>query len=59
MRNIYAQAGGAPGAVVKAACLESHGFEPHSGLQVSKKQKCFSPLIRKDSILWAASMTER
>ena len=30
------------------------GFEPHSGLQVSKKQNVSSPLTRKDSILWGA-----
>ena len=28
------------------------GFEPHSGLQVSKKQNVSSLLTRKDSILW-------
>ena len=29
------------------------GFEPHSGLQVSKKkQNVSSPLTRNDSILW-------
>ena len=27
------------------------GFEPHSGLQVAKKQNVSSPLTRKDSIL--------
>ena len=45
-----------------AYCLESRGdrgFEPHSGLQVSKKQYISSPLTRKDSILWGASVTER
>ena len=31
----------------------NRGFEPHSGLQVSKKQN------RKDSLLWGASVTER
>ena len=35
------------------------GFEPHSGLQVSKKQNLSFPLTRKDTILWGASMTER
>ena len=35
------------------------GFEPHSGLQVLKKQDVSSPLTRKDSILWGASVTER
>ena len=35
------------------------GFEPHSGLQVSKRQNVFSPLNRKDSILWGAPLTER
>ena len=28
------------------------GFQPHSGLQVSKIQYVSSPLTRKDSILW-------
>ena len=28
------------------------GFEPHSGLQVSKKQNVSFSLTRKDSILW-------
>ena len=32
--------------------LGDHGFEPHSGLQVSKKQNVSSSLTRKDSILW-------
>ena len=36
-----------------------HGFEPHSGLQVSKKQNVSSPLIRKDSILWGTYVAER
>ena len=35
------------------------GFEPHSGLQVSKKQNDSSPLTPKDIILWGASVTER
>ena len=35
------------------------GFEPHPGLQVSKKQNVSSPLTRKDAILWRASVTER
>ena len=35
------------------------GLEPHSGLQVSKQQNVSSPLTRKDSILWGASVTER
>ena len=34
-------------------------FEPHCGLQVSKKQNVSSPLTRKDSILWGASVTKR
>ena len=33
--------------------------QPHSGLQVSKRQNVSSPLIRNDSILWGASVTER
>ena len=35
------------------------GFEPHSGLQVLKKQNVSSPLTRNDSILWETSVTER
>ena len=35
------------------------GFEPRSGIQVSKKQSVSTPFIRKDSILWGASVTER
>ena len=34
------------------------GFDPHSGLQVSKKQNVSSPLIRKDSILWGTYVAE-
>ena len=34
------------------------GFEPRSGIQVSKKHNVSSPLTRKDSILWGASVTE-
>ena len=34
------------------------GFEPHSGLQVSKNQNVYSRLTLKDSILWGASVTE-
>ena len=45
------------GAVVKGACLKigDRGFEPHSSLQVSKKNVS-SQLTRNDSIL---SKTER
>ena len=32
------------------------GFEPHSGLDVSKKRKVSSSLIRKNSMLWGASV---
>ena len=39
--------------------VEDRGFEPHSGLRVSKKQNVSSPLTRNDSILWRASVTER
>ena len=35
------------------------GFEPQSGLRVSKKQNVSSPLTCNDSILWRASVTER
>ena len=34
-------------------------FEPHSGLQVSKKQNVSSLLTRKNLLLWGASVTER
>ena len=44
--------------MVKAACLESR-VKTHSGLQVSKKQNVSSLLMREDSILWGASVTER
>ena len=36
----------------------NRGFEPHSGLQVSKKQIVSSPLTHKDSILLRAFVTE-
>ena len=35
------------------------GFEPHSGIQVSKKQNVSFSLTRRYSILWGASVTER
>ena len=35
------------------------GLEPHSGLQVSKKQNVSFPLTRNDSILQGTSVTER
>ena len=35
------------------------GFEPRSGLQVSKKLNVSSPLTRKDSILCGTSVTKR
>ena len=34
------------------------GFEPHSGLQVLKKQNVSSPLTHKDSLLWGNAVTE-
>ena len=34
-------------------------FEPHSGLQVSKKQNVSSALTQKDSIMWGSAVTER
>ena len=43
----------------KAACLGSRGFEPRPVIQVSKKQNVSSPLSRKYSILWGASLTKR
>ena len=39
--------------------IGNRGFEPHAGLQASKKQKVSSPLIRNDSILWGTSVIER
>ena len=47
--NICQQLGGAPGAVVKAACLKSRRFEPHSDIQASKKQNVSFPLTRNYS----------
>ena len=35
------------------------GFEPHSGLQVSKKQNVSSSLTGNNSILWGTSVTEK
>ena len=35
------------------------GLEPRSDIQVSKKQNVSSLIIRKDSILWGASVTEK
>ena len=42
-----------------AMVVGDRGLEPHPGPQISKKQNVSSPLIRKDLILWGASMTER
>ena len=39
--------------------VRDRGFEPHSVLQVSKKQNVSSPLTHDDSILWETPMTER
>ena len=39
--------------------VEDRGFEPHSGLYVSRKQNASSPLTREDSILWGASVAKR
>ena len=39
--------------------VRNRRFEPHSGFQVSKKENVSSPLTRKDSILWGASVTKR
>ena len=48
------------GVVVKAACLESRRSRVRPRLwQVLKKQKNSSPLTRKESVLWGASVTER
>ena len=35
------------------------GFEPHSGLQVSRKQNVSSPTTRNDSIWLACSISDR
>ena len=42
-----------------ASKIGDRGFEPHSGLQVLKKQHVSSLLTRKDSILCGASVVER
>ena len=39
--------------------VKDRGFEPHSGLQVSKKQYVSSLLIHNDSLLQGTSVTER
>ena len=49
----------APWLKLPAWKVGDRGFEPHSGLRVSKKQNVSSPINRKDSILWRASVTER
>ena len=54
--------GGGHDALVEAACLESRRSRIRPwplAFQVSKKQNVPSPLTRKDSILWGASVTER
>ena len=53
--------GGGPGAVVKAACFESRRSRVRSPLWALsfKETKFVFLLIRKDSILWGASVTER
>ena len=53
--------GGGPGPWLKLPALKvgGRGCEPHSGLQVSKKETVSPPLTRNDSILWRASVTER
>ena len=50
-----------PDAVVKLPAwkIGDRGFEPRSGIQVSKKQNVSSLLTRKDSILWGAPVTEK
>ena len=44
---------------LKLPVCKDRGFEPRSGLHVSKKHNVFSALTRIDSILWGASVTER
>ena len=39
--------------------IGDRGLEPHSGLRVQRNKNVSSPLTRKDSILWGASVTER
>ena len=49
-----------PSAVVKTAWkIGDRGFEPRSGIQISKKQNVSSLLTREDSILCGASVPER
>ena len=43
---------------LRAWKVEDREFEPHSGLQVSKK-KVSSPITRKEAILWGTSVNER
>ena len=53
---------GCPSPTLPAREVGDRGFEPHSGLQVSKKQNVSTLLIHKDSLLWGlwgASVTER
>ena len=50
--------GRAPWLKLPAWKVGDRGFEPHSGLRVSKKQNISSPLTRDDSILWRASVIE-
>ena len=53
------RAGGPSAVELPAWKFGDVGFEPHSGLQVSKKQFFSTPLTRKDAILCRASMTKR
>ena len=44
---------------LSALKVGDRGFEPHSGLQFTKKQSVSSPRTRKNSILLGASVNER
>ena len=57
----FLQRGRGPGAVVKAACLESRRSRVQTLLWYShfNKQNISYPLTSKDTILWGASVTER
>ena len=50
--NIFTISGSHNMCIIPAWKVGDRGFEPHSGLQVSKKQNVSSPLTRKNSILW-------
>ena len=59
--NAFVRAAGALAHWLKLPAwkVSDYGFEPRSANQISKKQHVPYLLIRKDSILWGASVTER